>query len=66
MEAPVRPTVRQPLPDLVCILSKTPYLENLTTILEKSLKRPPTIYNQQRHMVSPSNHHNFQTIIFLS
>lgn len=51
MEAPAKPTARSPLPDLICTLEKTPYLNNLQTILEKFLKRPATIYNQQRYLV---------------
>ncbi|XP_055296845.1 transmembrane protein 94 isoform X2 [Sitodiplosis mosellana] len=51
LEAPVRPTVRSPLPDMICILERTPFLDNLRKILDKSPKRPPTIYNEQRHLL---------------
>lgn len=51
MEAPTKPTARSPLPDLICTLEKTPYLVNLQIILDKFLKRPATIYNQQRYLV---------------
>ncbi|XP_023294328.2 transmembrane protein 94 isoform X5 [Lucilia cuprina] len=50
-EPPVKPIARSPLPDLVCCLENTPYLTNLKLILENSLKRPPTIYNQQRYLL---------------
>lgn len=53
-EPPMKPIARSPLPDLVCCLENTPYLTNLKLILENSLKRPPTIYNQQRYLVSNS------------
>lgn len=51
MEPPVRPTARSPLPDLICIMDCTPYLENLRTSLNCFYKRPETIYNQQRHLL---------------
>ncbi|XP_017063263.2 transmembrane protein 94 isoform X3 [Drosophila eugracilis] len=50
-DPPVKPVARPPLPDLVCCLESTPYLENLTVCLKNSLKRPPTIYNQQRYLL---------------
>lgn len=49
---PVKPVSRDPLPDMICVLDTTPYLENLEAVLEKCLERPPTIYEQQRHLVS--------------
>lgn len=52
LEVPVRPTVRTPLPDMICTLDTTPFLDNLRKFLDKSTKRPATIYNQQRHLVS--------------
>lgn len=55
MDAPVRPTVRNPLPDIICTLDKTPFLDNLRKILDKSPKRVPTIYNEQRHLVRFTN-----------
>lgn len=48
IEAPPKPTARPPLPDLLCILDKTPFAENLQTALNTFLQRPPTIYDQQR------------------
>lgn len=48
----VKPIARSPLPDLICCLQNTPYLDNLKLILQNSHKRPPTIYNQQRYLVS--------------
>lgn len=53
-DPPVKPVARPPLPDLVCCLESTPYLDNLVVCLKNSLKRPPTIYNQQRYLVRPS------------
>ncbi|KRJ97269.1 transmembrane protein 94 isoform X3 [Drosophila yakuba] len=50
-DPPVKPVARPPLPDLVCCLESTPYLDNLTVCLKNSLKRPPTIYNQQRYLL---------------
>lgn len=51
-EPPMKPIARSPLPDMVCCLESTPYLGNLKLILENCSKRPPTIYNQQRYLVS--------------
>ncbi|XP_011179883.2 transmembrane protein 94 isoform X3 [Zeugodacus cucurbitae] len=50
-DPPVRPLARAPLPDLVCTLQTTPFLDNLRVILGNSLKRPSTIYNQQRYLL---------------
>ncbi|XP_053949035.1 transmembrane protein 94 isoform X3 [Anastrepha ludens] len=50
-DPPVRPLARAPLPDLVCSLQTTPFLDNLRVILENALKRPSTIYNQQRYLL---------------
>ncbi|KAJ6638088.1 Transmembrane protein [Pseudolycoriella hygida] len=47
-DPPLKPTARAPLPDLVCIMQVTPYLETLKTSFKSFLKRPATIYNQQR------------------
>lgn len=51
-DAPMKPTARSPLPDLVCVLDKTPFIENLKTALNNFIKRPPTIFDQQRDLVS--------------
>ncbi|CAD7091091.1 unnamed protein product [Hermetia illucens] len=51
VDPPSKPVARTPLPDLVCILENTPFISNLTVILENSLKRPATIYNQQRYLL---------------
>lgn len=51
-DPPVKPVARAPIPDLVCCLESTPYLDNLRLCLRNSLNRPPTIYNQQRYLVS--------------
>ncbi|XP_017061107.2 transmembrane protein 94 isoform X2 [Drosophila ficusphila] len=50
-DPPVKPVARPPLPDLICCLESTPYLDNLSVCLKNSLKRPPTIYNQQRYLL---------------
>lgn len=50
--ASIKPTVRTPIPDLICVLENTPYLDNLKLILLNCNRRPPTIYNQQRYVVS--------------
>lgn len=47
----MKPMVRTPSPDLICVLENTPYLDNLKLILLNSNRRPPTIYNQQRYVV---------------
>lgn len=46
---PIKPTARSPMPDLVCEMDHTPYLENLKISLKKFLDRPSTIHNQQRN-----------------
>uniref|UniRef100_A0A1Q3FCQ9 Putative conserved plasma membrane protein n=1 Tax=Culex tarsalis TaxID=7177 RepID=A0A1Q3FCQ9_CULTA len=51
MEPPKRPVARAPIPDLVCIVEVTPYLDNLRTTLDNFLNRPTTIINQQRHLL---------------
>lgn len=48
---PTKPTTRELLPDLVCVLDETPYLNTLILCLERSTQKPPTIYQQQRHLV---------------
>lgn len=48
-EAPSKPTAIQPLPDLVCILEHTPFLDNLLLSLEKFLDRPQTFHNHRRN-----------------
>lgn len=53
-----KPTVRAPIPDLVCVLENTPYLENLKLVLLNCNRRPPTIYNQQRYVVSEITNDN--------
>lgn len=50
-DPPLKPTARAPLPDLVCVMEVTPYLDTLKTSFESFLKRPATIYNQQRCLV---------------
>lgn len=54
-DPPLKPTARAPLPDLVCLMEVTPYLDTLKTSFESFLKRPATIYNQQRCLVRASD-----------
>ncbi|KAG5667696.1 hypothetical protein PVAND_015667 [Polypedilum vanderplanki] len=48
-EAPKKPIAVQPLPDLICIVEHTPFIENLKLCFEKFLDRPPTFHNHQRN-----------------
>lgn len=48
---PKRPTARVPLPNLICVMDSTPFLENLTITIDQFLNKPPTIHNQQRHFL---------------
>lgn len=48
---PLKPMARAPLPDLVCRLSETPYLENLRVSMEKFAQRPTSVYNLQRYLL---------------
>jgi hypothetical protein len=52
LEPPTKPTARSPLPDLICVMETTPFLDSLETSLNKFLTRPQTIHNQQRDFVS--------------
>lgn len=54
-EPPSKPSARLPLPDLICVMENTPFLENLNITLKNFLNRPPTISNQQRDLVSNCN-----------
>lgn len=51
MEPPKKPTARAPMPDLICVVEVTPYLENLRTTLDNFLYRPTTIIDQQRNLL---------------
>ncbi|XP_040173075.1 transmembrane protein 94 isoform X1 [Anopheles arabiensis] len=50
-EPPVKPIARSPLPDLVCAVEATPYLDILRKSLDCFLDRPKTIINQQRELL---------------
>uniref|UniRef100_A0A182JHX8 Cation-transporting P-type ATPase C-terminal domain-containing protein n=1 Tax=Anopheles atroparvus TaxID=41427 RepID=A0A182JHX8_ANOAO len=50
-EQPVRPIARSPLPDLVCVVEASPYLDILRKSLDCFLHRPRTIINQQRELL---------------
>lgn len=48
---PKRPTARIPMPNLICVMDSTPYLENLHITMSQSLDKPQTIHNKQRHFL---------------
>uniref|UniRef100_A0A182N110 Cation-transporting P-type ATPase C-terminal domain-containing protein n=1 Tax=Anopheles dirus TaxID=7168 RepID=A0A182N110_9DIPT len=50
-EPPVKPIARTPLPDLVCEIETTPYLDILRKSLDCFLARPKTIINLQRELL---------------
>ncbi|XP_053678100.1 transmembrane protein 94 [Anopheles nili] len=50
-EPPIKPIARTPLPDLVCVVEATPYLDILRKSLDCFLSRPKTIINQQRELL---------------
>ncbi|XP_035897448.1 transmembrane protein 94 isoform X2 [Anopheles stephensi] len=50
-EPPVKPIARTPLPDLVCVVETTPYLDILRKSLDSFLDRPKTIINLQRDLL---------------
>ncbi|XP_055549680.1 transmembrane protein 94 isoform X2 [Wyeomyia smithii] len=51
MEPPKKPVARAPMPDLICVVEVTPFLDNLRTTLDNFLNRPTTIINQQRDLL---------------
>lgn len=50
-EAPNKPMAIQPLPDLLCVIEHTPFIDNLRHSLSKFLNRPQTSHNHQRHVL---------------
>lgn len=50
-DPPLKPVARSPLPDLICVLEVSPYIENLQISLDKFLDRPTTIHNEQRSLM---------------
>lgn len=48
---PKRPTARVPMPNLICIMDQTPYLENLQISIAQFLNKPQTIHNKQRNFL---------------
>ncbi|CRL04759.1 CLUMA_CG017819, isoform A [Clunio marinus] len=58
----IKPKAVQPLPDIICMMEHTPYVDNLKASLEKFLDRPPTIHNRQRHILT---NHYMQRYIFV-
>uniref|UniRef100_A0A182QD36 Cation-transporting P-type ATPase C-terminal domain-containing protein n=1 Tax=Anopheles farauti TaxID=69004 RepID=A0A182QD36_9DIPT len=50
-EPPVKPIARTPLPDLICEIETTPYLDILRKSLDCFLGRPKTIINLQRELL---------------
>ncbi|XP_055605027.1 transmembrane protein 94 isoform X2 [Uranotaenia lowii] len=65
LDPPKKPTARPPMPDLTCIIEVTPYLDNLKTTLDNFLKRPPTIINQQRHLLITKCIHQWGFLVVL-
>ncbi|XP_058815136.1 transmembrane protein 94 isoform X2 [Topomyia yanbarensis] len=51
MDPPKKPIARAPIPDLICVVEVTPFLDNLRTTLDNFLNRPTTIINQQRDLL---------------
>lgn len=60
----VKPIAVTPLPDLVCVMEHTPFVDNLKMSLEKFLDRPPTIHDRQRHILI--NHYMQRYIFWLT
>ncbi|XP_053665688.1 transmembrane protein 94 [Anopheles marshallii] len=50
-DPPIKPIARTPLPDLVCVVEATPYLDILRKSLDSFLDRPKTIINLQRDLL---------------
>ena len=63
-EPPQRPIAVQPLPDILCVMDHTPFIDNLKLSLEKFLERPPTIHDRQRHILI--NNYMQRYIFFLT
>lgn len=61
-EPPTKPIAVQPLPDLICVMEHTPYLDNLKLSLDKFLHRPATIHDRQRQVLMS---HYMQRYIFV-
>lgn len=61
-DPPTKPIAVQPLPDIICVMEHTPFLNNLKLSLEKFLDRPPTIHDRQRHILI---NHYMQRYIFV-
>lgn len=61
-EPPTKPVAVQPLPDIICVMEQTPFVDNLKLILDKFLDRPPTIHDRQRHILI---NHYMQRYIFI-
>ncbi|XP_053682637.1 transmembrane protein 94 isoform X3 [Sabethes cyaneus] len=51
LDPPKKPVARAPMPDLICVVEVTPFLDNLRTSLDNFLNRPATIINQQRDLL---------------
>lgn len=61
-DPPTKPIAVQPLPDLICVMQHTPFLDNLKLSLDKFLHRPATIHDRQRHILMS---HYMQRYIFV-
>lgn len=65
VDAPSKPSAVQPLPDLLCVLEQTPFLDNLKHSLDNFLNRPPTFHNHQRHTLISTYLQKYVFIIVL-
>lgn len=63
-DPPIKPVAVQPLPDIICAMEHTPFLDNLRLSLEKFLERPSTIHDRQRHILI--NHYMQRYILIIS
>lgn len=61
-DPPTKPIAIQPLPDIICVMEHTPFLDKLKLSLEKFLDRPPTVTDRQRHILI---NHYMQRYIFV-
>jgi hypothetical protein len=63
-DPPQKPIAVQPMPDILCVMEHTPFIDNLKLSLELFLNRPPTIHDRQRHILI--NHYMQRYIFFLT
>lgn len=63
-DPPQKPIAVQPMPDIICVMDHTPFIDNLKLSLEKFLDRPATIHDRQRYILI--NHYMQRYIFFLT